>query len=37
MNWSHILILVVAFIAGYWLHSKMPGLLGKATGGIVAA
>lgn len=37
MNWSHILVLVVAVVAGYWLHAKMPGLLSKGTGGLIAA
>ena len=37
MNWSHIAVLVLAVIAGYWLHAKMPGALSKATGGLVAA
>ncbi len=34
MRWI-IPVLLVAF--GYWLHSKWPGLLGKATMGVVAA
>jgi hypothetical protein len=37
MNWSHAAVLIVAVAAGYWLHSKMPGLLSKVSGGIVAA
>lgn len=37
MNWTHAAVLVIAVIAGYWLHTKMPGLLTKATGGLVTA
>jgi hypothetical protein len=37
MKWGGILILVLVFIAGYWAQTKMPGLLTKATGGLVTA
>lgn len=37
MSWSHLFILVIAVVGGYWLHAKMPGLLTKGTGGIIAA
>lgn len=37
MNWTHVLTIALAVAAGYWLHSKMPGLLSKVTFGVVAA
>ena len=37
MDWKHIVTALLFVILGYWLHSKFPGLLGKATGGIVSA
>jgi hypothetical protein len=36
MNWTHAAVLVVAVIVGYWLHGKFPGLLSKASGGMVS-
>lgn len=36
MNLSHLIVLVVAVVAGYWLGGKYPGMLTKATGGIVS-
>jgi hypothetical protein len=36
MNWSHLIVLLVAVVAGYWLGGKFPGYLTKATGGIVS-
>lgn len=35
MRWSHVLILVVAVVAGYWAGGKYPGLLTKLSGGVV--
>ena len=37
MDWKHWVILVLALLAGYWLHGKYPGLLTKGTGGMVSA
>lgn len=37
MDWTHILVLVVAVAVGMWIGAKNPGLLSKATGGVVAA
>lgn len=35
MNWSHLVVLLVAVVVGYWLGGKYPGYLTKATRGIV--
>lgn len=35
MNWTHILGAAVLVVVGYWLGTKYPGLLTKATGGMV--
>ena len=37
MNWKHILVAVGLVVLGYFLHSKFPGLLSKASMGKVAA
>lgn len=37
MDWKHIAFLALVFFAGYWLHSKYPGLLSKGTAGVVSA
>ncbi len=37
MNWMHVLFAVVLLVGGYYLGSKHPGLLTKATGGAVSA
>lgn len=37
MNWTHAAVIVLALAVGYWAHSKFPGLLSKASGGLVAA
>lgn len=37
MNWSHLLVLVLALAVGVYVGSKNPGLLAKVTGGAVAA
>lgn len=37
MDWRHILLWVVIFFAGYWVHSKWPGLLSKGSMGVVSA
>jgi hypothetical protein len=37
MNWSTFIVLFVALVAGYILHSKVPGLVTKVTGGLIAA
>lgn len=37
MDWTHLLVLVVAVAIGVFIGAKNPGLLAKATGGAVAA
>jgi hypothetical protein len=37
MNWKHYAGIVILLVVGYWLGTKYPGWLTKATGGIVAA
>lgn len=37
MDWKHILFLVLIGVAGYWVGTKYPGLLTKATGGVVTS
>jgi hypothetical protein len=36
MNWSHIFLTAIVLVIGYWLGTKFPGYLTKATGGIVS-
>ena len=36
MDWKHILVAVLFVVLGYWLGTKFPGYLSKATGGIVS-
>jgi hypothetical protein len=33
MNWSHVAVLIVAVVVGYWLGGKYPGAIAKVTGG----
>lgn len=37
MSWSHLFILLIAAVVGYYIGTKKPGLLTKATFGMVAA
>jgi hypothetical protein len=37
MDWRHYVGMVLLVVLGYWLHSKYPGLLSKATAGTVSA
>jgi hypothetical protein len=37
MNWTHALTALVVLLIGYWIGSKYPGLIGRATGGVVSA
>lgn len=37
MNMGHYLLLAVVLVAGYWIGSKYPGLITKASGGMVSA
>jgi hypothetical protein len=37
VDWKHGLIAVGLVVLGYWLHSKFPGLLSKASMGVVSA
>ena len=35
MDWKHILVAFLFVVLGYWLGTKFPGYLSKATGGMV--
>jgi uncharacterized protein YneF (UPF0154 family) len=37
MDWTHLIVIVLALAVGVFIGSKNPGLLAKATGGAVAA
>lgn len=37
MGWHTFVVLIVAATLGYILHAKIPGLVTKATGGLIAA
>lgn len=37
MGWQHYALLAVVLVAGYWLGTKYPGMLTKASGGMVTA
>lgn len=37
MDWRHYFGMALLIVIGYWLGTKYPGLLTKATGGVVAA
>jgi hypothetical protein len=36
MGWTHWVGLAVVLVVGYWIGAKHPGLLTKATGGMVS-
>lgn len=36
MGWQHYVMLFLLFVLGYWVGTKYPGMLTKATGGVVS-
>jgi hypothetical protein len=36
MDWRHWIGMAVLVVLGYWLGTKFPGYLTKATGGVVS-
>lgn len=37
MDWTHVLVIVIAVAVGVFIGAKNPALLSKATGGAIAA